>query len=198
MGRQSDSQDGGWESRDSCFWERKGRGSGGRKLELVGAKGQGRAPLGSTSKRESLRGGWWKVGGSAVVAARFVAFPETDIGNEREETHSWSGRLKARTGSETPTPWSEERVAAMPFESQRNVRLCRRGAERQREQRIDSFSATSAPLPLCGKPNILRLGHSGNEFCELLYLQGSGCPSDRASGGGGVGERGWPPTMLRL
>ncbi len=43
------------------------------------------------------------------------------------------------------------------FENWRNPRICRRGAERQGEQRRDSISASSAPLPLCGKPNILRL-----------------------------------------
>ncbi len=34
------------------------------------------------------------------------------------------------------------------FGSQRNTRLCRRGAQRQREQRLHSISATSAPSPL--------------------------------------------------
>ena len=45
----------------------------------------------------------------------------------------------------------------MLSDSRRNLRRSRRGEERQREQKIDSISATSAPLPLCGKPNILRL-----------------------------------------
>ena len=44
---------------------------------------------------------------------------------------------------------------AISFESGRSHRLCRRGAERQREQRVDCIFATSAPLPLCGKPNVL-------------------------------------------
>ena len=60
------------------------------------------------------------------------------------------------------------------FESSRNVRLCRRGAERQRERRMDFMSAASAPLPLCGKPSVLRLVTPELSFanrgrtCEVL------------------------------
>ncbi len=58
------------------------------------------------------------------------------------------------------------------FGSHKHLRICRKGAGRQREQRMNSISATSAPLPLCGKPNVITLTMPemsfGNHCAECL------------------------------